>query len=139
MKKGIGAEPEPFGNVATQSRTKIAGAGADEQGVDAGGFHRSEIAGFEKGLGGEPRCVIFKMLVQGTGVIAKGLLQIGIAKPTGFDAGIAGENFLQEIPRTPPQALHRPGLAQNFKALALGEGVRRKGGGEGLEIHQRTR
>jgi hypothetical protein len=83
--------------------------------------------------------VKFKMLVQGASIIVKGLLQIGIAKPAGFDAGIASENLLQQVSRTPPQTVHRPGLAQNFKALALGEGVRRKGGGEGLEIHQRTR
>ena len=79
------------------------------------------------------------MPMQFPGIEAEGPPQIRLAKPARFDAGISRQNFVEKFSRAPAQAIHRARVLKGFKALRLCEGVRRKGGREGLQIHQRTR
>ena len=127
---GIGAEAEAFGNVAGGAGAEVAGAGAEEEGID---FLRCE-AGFSQGFGecfgGECGGVDFEGAVQRLCVLPEDGGEIGGGELAVADAGVAvGKDFFQQRNGAGFEA-GKGGVGLECQpCFRLGEGVGRVGGG----------
>ena len=118
---------------------EVAGAAADQKRVNLTGIHACLLARFFEGLGREARRMVFIKGMKTAGIALENRGQIGFAEAPGFDSGVAKENPFQQIPRPWAERFHCLGSAEDFEKFRLAEYMGRIRGGEGLQIHQRTR
>ena len=130
---GVGAKAEAFRDVARGAGAEVAGAGAEEKGIEMRGGEAGFIQGFGEGFGGEGGGVRLEGAVQRLRVLPKYGGEIGSGELAVADAGAAVcEDFFQQGNGAGlERAEVRVGL-ESQPGFRLGEAVRRVGGGEGM-------
>ena len=132
---GIGAQPQPFADITGETRTQIAGAGADNDGINLRGRELGSGQSAFGGLGGEFGCVPGKAGVQRVGCQDEGILQTLHRQVSGCNAVFTGQYPLEQRvgPRAELWELRR--LLQRRQTLRLCKTPRRDGRAESDQIH----
>jgi hypothetical protein len=92
----IGAQPQPFADITGETWTQIAGAGADNDGINLRGRELGRGEGAFGGLGGEFGCVPGEAGVQRVGRQDKCLLQTLHRQMSGGNSVFTGQHFLEQ-------------------------------------------
>ena len=136
LEKGVGAETKIFRDVAGHAGAEVAGAGADEQGVELVGAQSGAGERGGEGAGGEFGRGESEGGVELVGRVVENVFDVGHGEVALRDATVAFEDGFEEEERTFRETLLRVGTGEDFQALRLGESGGGNGGGEGLEMHR---
>ena len=121
----IGAQAKEFADIAGQTRAKIAGAGADNHGINLPGRGLGLPQSVTGGLRGEHRGVPGKSRLQCVRRDLEGLLQRIKGQMAGGDSIPASQYFLQKATGTGQQAPNLGRCFQGQPAFFLCVAVRR--------------
>lgn len=88
---GVRAEAGFFSYVAGGSRAQVAGAGAEEEGIDFPGADCGFFDCFLESLVGKGRVCRFEGVVELLSVLLEGILEVCLTELTLLDAGIPAE------------------------------------------------
>ncbi len=89
LEKDVLTHPEEFRHMAGWAGAEVAGAAADQKGIDVAGIHPGFFAGFLERCGRESRGVPFIQGMEAAGVELENRWEVGFTETPGFDAGVA--------------------------------------------------
>ena len=135
VQDGVGAQAELFGHIAGDPRAQVAGARADQEGVELVGPQSGPRQRLGDGGARQARRFAAKRGVQFILGQIENMGNVVHREVARRDAVVAGQDGAQDELRAPVEPVQGRRLPPQFPALALGEGGGRHRGGEGVEIH----
>ena len=138
LQKRPGTDAQPLRDMAGQPWTQISRAGAHKQCIDLARQHPRPLTSLGKNPRGQRRRMRFENPVQLPCPEADHTRRVVHAKLPTQNPRIPAEDFLQQPLRGWFQSPECRRLLQQSKALRLCKRIRREGGGERLQEHQRT-
>ena len=119
QREDVGAQAEPLGDVAGQSRAEVAGAGADEDRVDAAWRDAGALERLDGGFRGERWRMLREALVQDVGLDGERIVERIEREVAGADAAFTQQHALQQDSPRGRQRGKARRRAQGIPALAL--------------------
>ena len=135
LEKGIGAQPEFFGDVTRDAGAEIAGAGADQERVEVGGAKTNRGQRSRECARRQGGCLGAKDGVELVGGAFENVINLWRGEVSGRDAMIAAQDAVQDETGALVQPGPDGGFFHDVPTLALGEGGGWHRGGEGVEEH----
>jgi len=131
----IRTQTEPFADIAGETGTQIAGASADEHGVNFIGFAVRVLQRVLRGLGGQCGRVLGETGVERVGRQIENFGNRFQRQVTGGDAVVAAEHFLENGARPRREPGEWRGFLHRVPAFALGVALGRGGNSESDNEH----
>ena len=131
----VGAQAEPFDDVAREARAQIAGAGADDDGVDRRRIEPGRGERARPGLGGERRRMGEKAPIERVGVDREHLVERIEREPARLDAVVALQDGPGDEVGPAVEAGEPVRALEGRQALGLGVARRGRGRAEAAKVH----